>query len=98
MAEISQVRHVISGKVTHRISEISERPQAAESSPIGMFDSGVGGLTVFEKLTKLMPRESVIYLADTARVPYGGRSNSEILKINKEILDFLVGLSVKLIL
>jgi glutamate racemase len=98
MAEISQVRHVISGKVTHRISEISERPQATESSPIGMFDSGVGGLTVFEKLTKLMPRESVIYLADTARVPYGGRSNSEIMKINKEILDFLVGLGVKLII
>ncbi len=98
MAEISQVRHVVSGKVMHRISEISERPLASESSPIGMFDSGVGGLTVFEKVTKLLPRESVIYLADTARVPYGGRSNSEIIKINKEILDFLAGLGVKLII
>lgn len=63
-----------------------------------MFDSGVGGLTVFEKVTKLLPRESVIYLADTARVPYGGRSNSEIIKINKEILDILAGLGVKLII
>lgn len=98
MAEISQVRHVVSGKVTHRISEISERPFASESSPIAMFDSGVGGLTVFEKVTKLLPRESVIYLADTARVPYGGRSNSEIIKINKEILDFLAGLGVKLVI
>ena len=97
MAEISQVRHVLSGKVTHKITELSDRPLATESSPIGMFDSGVGGLTVFEKFTKLMPRESIVYLADTARVPYGGRSNSEILKINKEILDYLAGLGVKLI-
>lgn len=97
MAEISQVRHVLSGKVTHKISEISERPIVTESSPVGMFDSGVGGLTVFEKFTRLMPRESVIYLADTARVPYGGRSNSDIIKINREILDHFVGLGVKLI-
>lgn len=98
MAEISQVRHVVSGKVMHRISELSEKPLSSESSPIGMFDSGVGGLTVFEKVTKLLPRESVIYLADTARVPYGGRSNSEIIKINREILDFLAGLGVKLVI
>jgi glutamate racemase len=97
MAEISQVRNVLSGKVTHKISEMSEKAPVAESSPIGMFDSGVGGLTVFEKTAKLLPRESIIYLADTARVPYGGRSNSEILKINKEILDLMVGYGVKLI-
>jgi glutamate racemase len=98
MAEISQVRHIVAGKVTHRITEISEKPSATESSPIGMFDSGVGGLTVFEKVTKLLPRESVIYLADTARVPYGGRSNSELVKINREILDHLIGLGVKLVI
>jgi len=97
MAEISQVRNVLSGKVTHKISEVSEKAPVAESSPIGMFDSGLGGLTVFEKTAKLLPRESIIYLADTARVPYGGRSNSEILKINKEILDLMVGYGVKLV-
>jgi glutamate racemase len=97
MAEISQVRNIRSGKVTHKVSEVSEKVPVAESSPIGMFDSGVGGLTVFEKTTKLLPNESIIYLADTARVPYGGRSNSEILKINKEILDLLVSYGVKLI-
>ncbi|MFH1710352.1 MAG: glutamate racemase [bacterium] len=98
MAEISQVRHVLSGKVMHKITELSEKPQATESSPIGMFDSGVGGLTVFEKVSKLLPRESIIYLADTARVPYGGRSNSEIIKINKEILALMLGFGVKLIM
>ena len=98
MAEISQVRHVISGKVTHKVTELSEKPIATESSPIGLFDSGVGGLTVFEKVTKLMPRESIIYLADTARVPYGGRSVSEIIKINKEIMDILLSFGVKLVI
>lgn len=76
----------------------SEKSVVAESSPIGMFDSGVGGLTVFAQAAKLMPRESIIYLADTARVPYGGRSPSEIIKINKEILTYLIGLGVKLII
>jgi len=98
MAEISHVRHVISGRVIHKLQTISDKPPVMESSPIGMFDSGLGGLTVFEKLSKLLPKESVIYLADTARMPYGGRSPNEIIKINIEILNFLVGLGVKLII
>ncbi len=64
---------------------------------MGIFDSGVGGLTVFEQVTKLMPHESIIYLADTARVPYGGRSASEIIKINNEIIPYLLGLGCKMI-
>jgi len=98
MAEISLVRNVSSRRVTRKASEAAEKPQPTESSPIGMFDSGVGGLTVLEKVTRLLPKESVIYLADTARVPYGGRSNSEIIKINKEILDYFMGLGVKLVI
>lgn len=80
------------------MQEVSEKITLTETSPIGMFDSGVGGLTVFEQALKLLPRESIIYLADTARVPYGGRSPSEIIKINKEILSYLVNLGVKLII
>jgi len=62
-----------------------------------MFDSGVGGLTVFAELARLLPRESIIYIADTARVPYGGRAAGEIIKINKEIIGYLLGLGVKLV-
>lgn len=63
-----------------------------------MFDSGVGGLTVFTEVQRLLPKESVIYLADTARVPYGGRPPSDIIKINKEIMGFFVSLGVKLVI
>jgi glutamate racemase len=72
--------------------------QPDEFSPIGMFDSGVGGLTVFEQVTKLLPNESIVFLADTARVPYGGRPPAEILKINREILDYLMMLGCKFII
>lgn len=85
-------------RVAHRIQEITEKPAVEESSPLGMFDSGVGGLTVLEQVLKLLPKESVIYVADTARVPYGGRSPGEIIRINKEIIGHLVGQGVKLII
>ena len=45
------------------------------NEPIGIFDSGIGGLTVVKQLTKLLPNENYIYFGDTARVPYGTRSN-----------------------
>ena len=50
------------------------------ASPIGVFDSGVGGLTVLRQMLHVIPNEDVIYLADTARVPYGGRPPEEILQ------------------
>lgn len=67
------------------------------SSPIGIFDSGVGGLTVIAQIMKKLPHEDLIYLADTARVPYGGRSPQEIIKINREIIPFLIKQGAKLI-
>jgi len=60
------------------------------SSPIGIFDSGVGGLTVYRELLRQLPHEDVVYLADTARVPYGGRPAEEIVKFNEEIIPFLI--------
>jgi len=98
MAEISLVRKVGSEKISRKIvREVREKPKVTESSPVGMFDSGVGGLTVFEQIKRNLPKESIIYLADTARVPYGGRSASEIIKINNEIIPYLISLGAKII-
>ncbi|MBE9060526.1 glutamate racemase [cf. Phormidesmis sp. LEGE 11477] len=64
---------------------------------IGVFDSGVGGLTVLREMHKHLPVESIIYFGDTARVPYGNRSKSEILRFVREIIAWMMGLEVKLI-
>ena len=65
------------------------------SSPLGVFDSGVGGLTALAELRKLLPNEDIIYLGDTARVPYGTRSRETILKYAEQDLAFLKRRSVK---
>lgn len=67
------------------------------SSPIGVFDSGVGGLTVLRELMHQLPHEETIYLADSARVPYGGRPPEEIIKINQQIIPFLIDRGAKLV-
>ena len=51
-----------------------------KDQPIGVFDSGIGGLTVFKEIMEILPNESLIYLGDTARVPYGTRSKQIIKK------------------
>jgi len=99
MAEIVQVRKLGSGRITKKIvNPVSDKPIVKGSSPIAMFDSGVGGLTVFEEAVKLMPKESIIYFADEARVPYGGRSNAEIIKINNELIPYLISQGAKLVI
>ena len=65
---------------------------------IGVFDSGVGGLTCVKELTRLMPHEDIIYLGDTARVPYGTKSVDTISKYAKEDIAFLERFNVKMIL
>lgn len=65
--------------------------------PIGLYDSGLGGLTVLRALTLALPGESFIYVGDNARVPYGGRSTDEILEFNREIVKFLTDQGVKAI-
>ncbi|MCG8470110.1 MAG: glutamate racemase [Gemmatimonadetes bacterium] len=64
-------------------------------SPIGVFDSGVGGLTVLRALHRSLPRESTIYLGDTARVPYGPKSPDTVLRYAREAAAFLTGRGVK---
>ncbi len=63
--------------------------------PIGIFDSGVGGLTVAKEISRLLPNESFIYLGDTARIPYGTRSKETIQKFALELANFLLKRKVK---
>ena len=65
--------------------------------PIGVFDSGIGGLTVVKALMEEMPTESIVYFGDTARVPYGTKSKSTIVKFSLENVEFLLRFSVKCI-
>jgi len=63
--------------------------QVPQRAPIGVFDSGVGGLTVLRQLYQQLPNESIIYVGDTARLPYGIRSQGEILQFVREILCWM---------
>ena len=65
--------------------------------PIGVFDSGIGGLTVVRELMHQLPHESLIYFGDTARVPYGNKSPQTVRRFSREILDFLLERDVKLV-
>lgn len=64
---------------------------------IGVFDSGVGGLTVLQALYRQLPKESLLYLADTARLPYGTRSPEEIVRFAREILTWMASQQVKMV-
>jgi len=65
------------------------------TAPIGVFDSGLGGLTVVRALVARLPKESIIYVGDTARVPYGPKSPDTVRRYAKEIAGYLVGEGVK---
>lgn len=65
--------------------------------PIGLFDSGVGGLTVLREVMRQLPQESTIYFGDTARVPYGSKSRDVIIRYSIEIGQFLLQEKVKMI-
>src|SRR3712207_4517952 len=65
--------------------------------PIGVFDSGVGGLTVLHELLVALPHEDFLYLGDTARFPYGQRDPEELLRFSIEIADELVARGAKLL-
>ncbi len=65
------------------------------SNPIGVFDSGIGGLTVAKEILAQLPNEKIIYLGDTARVPYGTRGKEVIKKFALELTNFLLGKKVK---
>jgi len=66
--------------------------------PIGIFDSGVGGLTVASAIKQLLPREQLIYFGDTAHLPYGDKSRDTIIRYSQHIADFLLEKEVKVLL
>lgn len=72
---------------------MTERP--VKHSPIGIFDSGVGGLTVLAEVQKVLPSESIVYVGDTANAPYGGKSYDELLRHARDIIGFLMRQGVK---
>ena len=65
---------------------------------IGIFDSGLGGLTAVKELVKVLPHENIIYFGDTARVPYGNRSKKTIVRYAEQDADFLLSKGVKMII
>jgi glutamate racemase len=69
----------------------------SDARPVGLFDSGVGGLTVLRSVRARMPRESTVYLGDGARAPYGPRTDQEVIRFSGECLDHLSRHDVKAI-
>ena len=65
--------------------------------PIGVFDSGVGGLTVVKEIINQMPNERIVYFGDTARVPYGSKSRDTVVRYSRQIVRFLLEQNVKAI-
>lgn len=68
------------------------------NKPIGVFDSGLGGLTVVRELNKVLPKENIIYFGDTGRVPYGTRSTQTIQKYAQQDIHFLTNMDVKMVI
>jgi glutamate racemase len=69
----------------------------SSSAPIGVFDSGIGGLTVVREIMRQIPNETIIYFGDTARVPYGSKSKQTIITYSRQIVKFLQTKNVKAI-
>jgi len=75
---------------------LSDEP-AAGTAPIGVFDSGIGGLTVVAALRRLLPSENIFYIGDTARVPYGGKSRRTVERYSVEISGLLLAEGAKML-
>lgn len=74
-----------------------DRERLRKDAPIGVFDSGVGGLTVAREIMRQMPNERIIYFGDTARVPYGSKSRETVTRFSEQIVRFLQTFQVKTI-
>jgi glutamate racemase len=68
-----------------------------KEKPIGVFDSGIGGLTVVKRIASTLPEENIVYFGDTARVPYGSKSNSTVIEYSLQDARFLLNKNVKAI-
>ena len=74
-----------------------ENNMSQSEAPIGVFDSGVGGLTVVREIMRQIPNEKIIYFGDTARVPYGSKSKDTVTRFSRQIVRFLQAHRVKTI-
>lgn len=68
-----------------------------DNRPIGIFDSGIGGLTVLNEISEQLPKEDIIYLGDTARIPYGTKSKEAVIKYSFQCIKFLLTKNIKAI-
>lgn len=78
--------------MSQKINSIPDR-----YAPIGVFDSGVGGLTVVREIMRALPQEGIVYFGDTARVPYGSKSKETVTRYSRQIIRFLESQNVKAI-
>ncbi len=86
------------GKINGKPSRVApKRALAASTGAIGVFDSGIGGLTVVHELLQELPRENIIYLGDTARTPYGTKSADTVRRFSIENAQFLVDKDIKVL-
>ncbi|MGH7879164.1 MAG: glutamate racemase, partial [Candidatus Binataceae bacterium] len=98
-------RSTIAGPRSNKVVELDARarrrpPGAAADNrarAIGVFDSGIGGLTVLKELAAALPAEDFIYLGDTARLPYGTKSSEVIIRYSRENTEFLLAKGIKLL-
>jgi len=86
---------VSGGTAAEPLAEADTLNRARSSAPIGVFDSGLGGLTVAHAIMRQLPGESLIYFGDTARVPYGPKSPDTVRRYSREISTFLIEQGVK---
>ena len=76
---------------------MEESMKADRQAPFGVFDSGVGGLTVVREIMRNLPDERIVYFGDTARVPYGSKSRNTVIRYSRQIVHFLETQQVKAI-
>lgn len=76
---------------------MAEQAGIDRNAPIGVFDSGIGGLTVAREIMRQMPDENIVYFGDTARVPYGSKSKNTVIRFSRQIVNFLRSKQVKAI-
>lgn len=98
MSEFINIGGVSHDYTIRKVEKGGAKIKGQNEQQIGLFDSGVGGLTVLSEVMDIMPHEDVLYLGDTAHVPYGGRPASEIIDLNKKILDYFELQDVKMVI
>jgi glutamate racemase len=89
------LNEIFCSEIKHQNSAKGDNCLKENNLPIGVFDSGLGGLTVVCELSKILPNEDIIYFGDTGRVPYGSRSKKIINKYSNQDISFLKSVGVK---